>query len=144
MIRGPRIRDRCRCRSLRERCTLVAHLRRYLRADGAALPFRSEVFDVLICVAAIAYLGDAVTALRECRRVCRPGARLVLSIPANGGITSFALLHQAAAVHGVALREPNAGLGDEDTRRSVLGSAGLLCDGVVEHTFASRPPGTPG
>lgn len=109
---------------------------RYVRAEGAALPFRSEVFDVVFCVAAVPYLGDAVTALRECRRVCRPGARLVLSVPANGGITPFALLQEAAAVHGVALNEPNAGLGDEDARRSVLGSAGLLCDGVVEHTFA--------
>ncbi len=90
----------------------------------------------MICVAAIAYLGDAVTALRESRRVCRPGARLVLSVPANGGIPSFALLREAARAHGVALSEPNAGLGDEDTRRSVLGSAGLLCDGVVERTFA--------
>lgn len=39
-------------------------------------------------------------------------------------------------MHGVALSEPNAGLGDEDARRSILGSAGLLCDGVVEHALA--------
>jgi cyclopropane fatty-acyl-phospholipid synthase-like methyltransferase len=51
----------------------------FLMADAQALPFGDAVFDGAWALESIFHVADRVAALREVRRVLRPGARLVLS-----------------------------------------------------------------
>jgi SAM-dependent methyltransferase len=52
---------------------------KFLLADGMALPFKSQSFDLLLSHAVIEHVADAALYLKECRRVMAPGARLYLS-----------------------------------------------------------------
>ncbi len=52
---------------------------RFLRANGMALPFRSETFDLVLSHAVIEHVADARRYLSECRRVMKAGARMYLS-----------------------------------------------------------------
>jgi SAM-dependent methyltransferase len=44
----------------------------------AALPFRSNTFDIVIAVAALCFSADPLSAIRETARVLRPGGSLVI------------------------------------------------------------------
>lgn len=50
-------------------------------ADIQALPFGGEVFDAVKATEVFEHVPDPAQGLAECRRVLRPGGRLVLSIP---------------------------------------------------------------
>jgi 2-polyprenyl-3-methyl-5-hydroxy-6-metoxy-1,4-benzoquinol methylase len=52
---------------------------RFLQADGCALPFAGESFDVVLSHAVIEHVHDAPRYLRECARVLRPGGWMYLS-----------------------------------------------------------------
>jgi SAM-dependent methyltransferase len=53
-----------------------------LLADAdRGLPFRSDRFDVVWCSEVIEHLRDPAGAIKEFRRVARPGGRLVLTTP---------------------------------------------------------------
>jgi SAM-dependent methyltransferase len=52
---------------------------KFALADGMALPFKSQSFDLLLSHAVIEHVADAARYLSECRRVMAPGARLYLS-----------------------------------------------------------------
>jgi len=49
-----------------------------LRLDGQRMPFRSASFDVILLFEAIYYLASGDAFLAECRRVLRPGGRLLV------------------------------------------------------------------
>src|SRR5258705_7683076 len=49
-----------------------------LRLDAQGIPFRDASFDTVIMFEAMYYLARPGDCLRECRRVLRPGGRLVL------------------------------------------------------------------
>lgn len=49
-------------------------------ADGEALPFADGSFDRLLCGLGLMFFPDDHAALREMRRVLRPGGRLALSV----------------------------------------------------------------
>ena len=54
-------------------------------ARAEALPFRSGAFDGVLTVLSLCFVDDPAGALRECRRVLRPGGRLLAGfIPADG------------------------------------------------------------
>ena len=71
----PRFRD-AGCRLARERA--VRNLA-FVRADGLALPFRDQTFDLVLSHAVIEHVADAWMYLRECARVLRPSGRMYLS-----------------------------------------------------------------
>lgn len=48
-------------------------------ADGQHLPFRSQVFDAVLCSGVLMHVDDEFAMLRELTRVLRPGGRLVVS-----------------------------------------------------------------
>jgi ubiquinone/menaquinone biosynthesis C-methylase UbiE len=102
----------------------------YVRADTQRLPFRPAVFDALLCVAAIPYLGDLDAALTEWRRVGRSDAILVFTTPAADGMVVHRLLRQAAETHGLALPNPHAAYGSPDRLRDVVEGLGLTLVGV--------------
>lgn len=65
---------------------LAAARRRGHRVEQAAvetLPFGEDSFDLVTCLDVIEHTDDDAVALRELRRVTRPGGHLVLSVPAH-------------------------------------------------------------
>jgi SAM-dependent methyltransferase len=52
---------------------------RLARAEGEALPYRDESFDACLSVGGFNYYGDHAAALREMRRVTRPGGTIVVA-----------------------------------------------------------------
>jgi SAM-dependent methyltransferase len=50
-------------------------------ADVEVLPFRSGVFDTVLCVGVLQYLAAPPTALKELARVTRPGGQVIVSFP---------------------------------------------------------------
>jgi SAM-dependent methyltransferase len=53
---------------------------RFEQADAAELPFEDDGFDAVACQFGLMFLPDKPAAVREARRVLRPGGRLVLSV----------------------------------------------------------------
>jgi SAM-dependent methyltransferase len=55
----------------------------FAAADACHLPFRSEVFDSLFCVAVLQHIADAAQAVAECARVTAKSGRIVAVEPDN-------------------------------------------------------------
>lgn len=53
-----------------------------VRGDAGRLPFASEAFDVVLALDVLEHLDDDRAAARELHRVCKPGGRLVVFVPA--------------------------------------------------------------
>jgi len=52
-----------------------------IRFDAQHLPFRDASLDVVLMLEMIYYVADQSAAFAECRRVLRPGGRLMVSVP---------------------------------------------------------------
>ena len=57
-------------------------------APVETMPFDDGSFDLVTCLDVIEHTDDDVAALRELRRVTRPGGRLVVSVPAHPRVWS--------------------------------------------------------
>jgi SAM-dependent methyltransferase len=68
-----------------------------LVADAAAIPLDDSSFDALCCNYAIYYFDDVPRALREWRRLLRPGGRLVVTGPAEGNNRELYDFHREAS-----------------------------------------------
>jgi SAM-dependent methyltransferase len=53
---------------------------RFERADAEALPFADATFDVAVCALGLMYVPDPIQALREMRRLLRPGGRTAAAV----------------------------------------------------------------
>ncbi len=66
--------------------------------DATSLPLPDETYDVVLCQMGVMFIEDRTAAVREMRRVLKPGRRLVLSTP--GAIQpTFELMEQAIVDH---------------------------------------------
>ena len=55
----------------------------FVKGDALALPFEDDTFDLVTCQTVLIHLADPVAALREWRRVTRPGGTVLLVEPDN-------------------------------------------------------------
>jgi ubiquinone/menaquinone biosynthesis C-methylase UbiE len=72
------------------------------QGDAGRLPFRDGVFDAVVSTEAYHWFPDPVRALREIRRVLRPGGRLLLAVVNP----RFAVTGRVVGLVGRALGEP--------------------------------------
>ncbi|MEW6582510.1 MAG: methyltransferase domain-containing protein [Actinomycetota bacterium] len=115
------------------------------QASAEALPLGDATFDVALCQMGLQFFPDRPGALREMRRVLRPGGRVVLNVP---GPTppALAVLEQALRRH----IGPAAGgfvaavfsLHDTDEVRTLLEGAGFAdVEASSERKTLRVPPG---
>jgi len=57
--------------------------------DAQCLPFRDEAFDLIVCVDAFEHFLQPESAVREFRRVLRPGGSIFLSVPNYSNIAGL-------------------------------------------------------
>ena len=76
----------------------LTHLVKFKVADATdALPFVDRKFDALVCIDSMNHFPDRVAALKEWRRVLKPGARAVFTDPVavTGPVTSAELAQRS-------------------------------------------------
>jgi ubiquinone/menaquinone biosynthesis C-methylase UbiE len=90
---------------------------RLIRCDALDLPFASGRFDLVILLEAIYYLTDPTVFIKECRRVLRPGGRILLS-SANNQWNGF--IPSKYSVHYFSIAELRNLLGREGFRAQIF------------------------
>jgi ubiquinone/menaquinone biosynthesis C-methylase UbiE len=98
--------------------------------DAAALAFRADYFDALTCSFGLFFLTDMTAALREWRRVLRPGGRILLTGFGASAFQPLAKLYceQLATLGGPQLSVadfPWQRLADTEVFRALLVDAGF-------------------
>jgi ubiquinone/menaquinone biosynthesis C-methylase UbiE len=115
-----------------------------VRGTGNALPFRSESFDLVVSNLGVNNFDDAAGALRECRRVLRPGGLLGLSSNLVGHMRELYAAFErvlAAAGDGAALARLERHVAHRATVESLrarLEAAGFDVTTVRERDAALR------
>jgi arsenite methyltransferase len=108
--------------------------------DAASTPFADESFDLITSNLGVNNFADPPAAMRECHRVARPGARIVLTTNLTGHLAAFYDIYRAV------LRERKPGLvpkldaqeahrGTRDTIEQLLLDAGFRVTQIVEEEF---------
>ncbi len=116
------------------------------RAGSAeALPFEDNAFDAVLCQFGVMFFEDRVQALREMRRVVRPGGRIVVAVwdglertPGYATLTNLVERHLGPEF-GKPVRDSFA-LGDIDLVRSLFESAGISAIDVAARAGVARFP----
>ncbi len=109
----------------------------WVEAPAERLPFAADRFDAVLCQFGLMFFADKVAALREMRRVARPGAGIVVAVWAalDQGPGSAALAELVEEFLGResadALRAPSV-LGDTDALRQLFEQAGLSASVTTE------------
>jgi len=109
--------------------------------DAAALEFRRDYFDHAVCSFGLFFMPDMPTALRQWRRVLKPGGRLAFSAFGPQAFQPLLrLFFEALARHGIApdAQSPLTAaqqLHDPEYCRSLLMEAGLSEVTVVTEQF---------
>jgi demethylmenaquinone methyltransferase/2-methoxy-6-polyprenyl-1,4-benzoquinol methylase len=102
---------------------------RFYRGDAERLPFRDDSFDVVWSSGSIEYWPNPVDALRECRRVARPGGQVLIVGPDYPSNTLFQKLADAIMLFY-----------DEAEADRMFEAAGF---GDVDHLIQQARPGSP-
>jgi demethylmenaquinone methyltransferase/2-methoxy-6-polyprenyl-1,4-benzoquinol methylase len=68
---------------------------RFYRGDAERLPFKDDTFDVVWSSGSIEYWPNPVAALRECRRIAKPGGQVLIVGPNYPRSTIFQKLADA-------------------------------------------------
>jgi SAM-dependent methyltransferase len=64
------------------------NLPRLLQGSGEALGIKSNSLDLITAMDSLEHIPDDITALRECLRVLKPGAQILITVPAFGFLWS--------------------------------------------------------
>lgn len=99
----------------------------FVLAEATALPFADQSFDVVVCGAGLFFVPDMVAALREWRRVLRPGGEVVFSAFGRGLLGPLpGLWRERLAGEGVKPGAPPLGrIGTVEAAKDLLIQAGF-------------------
>lgn len=99
----------------------------FVEAEATALPFPDATFEVVTCGAGLFFVPDMLAALREWRRVLKPGAEVVYSAFGRGLLGPLpALWRERLAGEGVKPGAPPLGrIGTLEAAAELLREAGL-------------------
>lgn len=104
----------------------------YRVLDAQAMDLPDESVDGILCRWAVMLMPDPAAALRECRRVLRPGGRLVFAVFTGPEENPFASLPARVLIERGHLPRPGSGwtpgilaLGDRDRLQSLLDQSGF-------------------
>ncbi len=115
-----------------------------LETDVASMPFPDAHFDLVVCNIGINNFPDARAALRECRRVAKSGARLVLTTNVVGHFAAlYALLDAILSESGVqpardALRREEQHRHSGHALMNLLVDSGFTVSRRFEQSFRMR------
>jgi arsenite methyltransferase len=115
-----------------------------LKTDVASMPFPDAQFDLVVSNIGINNFPDAGAALRECRRVAKTGARLVLTTNAQGHFAAlYALLDAILGESGLqpardALRREEEHRHSKHALMNLLVENGFTVLRCFEQNFAMR------
>ena len=115
-----------------------------LETDVASMPFPDAQFDLVVSNIGINNFPDARAALRECRRVAKTGARLVLTTNAQGHFAAlYALLDTILDESGLqpardALRREQQHRHSRHALTNLLVDSGFTVARCFEASFAMR------
>jgi SAM-dependent methyltransferase len=99
-----------------------------VRGDAAALPFADESFDLVMSTDVWEHIPDHEAVAREAFRVCRPGGRLLVAVPAGTDLWS---------AHDVALGHVRRY--ERDQLVGLVRGAGFVVDDVIGWNVLLRP-----
>jgi ubiquinone/menaquinone biosynthesis C-methylase UbiE len=103
---------------------------RFELADAARLDFVDASFDLVTCVTVLHLVPDATAAMREWRRVLRPGGRIVLATFADEDLTTIE--RGGASGRAIPSVDMNAPFGSPEALEQLAGAAGLVVDRIAE------------
>lgn len=109
-------------------------------ADGAAMPFDDASFDLITANLGINNFDDPAAVMRECHRVARADARLVLTTNLSGHMADFYALFREVVppeLHA-ALDAQEAHRGTRESVERLVTDAGFRVVRVVEDEFFLR------
>lgn len=92
------------------------------QGDATALPFRDDVFDVIVCQQALQFVKDPTVALREMHRMLAPHGRIAVSVFRSLAFhTGYDKLAEVLERHagdeaGMMMRSPFRGYNREELR----------------------------
>jgi arsenite methyltransferase len=114
-----------------------------VEGDGHKLPFRGRVFDLIVSNIGINNFDDPDAVFRECARVARPGARLVLTTNVRGHMAEFydvfrALLAERWPQYLGRLEENEAHRGTPEGLAARIEAAGFRATRSEVETFTMR------
>ncbi|WP_394846133.1 class I SAM-dependent methyltransferase [Pendulispora brunnea] len=119
------------------------------RADAAALTFPDESFDLVTCRLGIMHIPDAEEALREARRVLKPGARAAFLVWGGSPDESGAFLHSRIIAKYIGVPPPPANapsalrFASPGSLPAALREAGFRQVEEMTHRCVMACPGTP-
>ena len=110
-------------------------------ADVTALPFRSDVFDVVVAAFVVNHLPDPVAGLSELRRVTRPGGAVLASTFSADRATAKAAVDEVAAEFGFVrppwyteVQKRQLAVGDADSLERAVTAAGFAAASITEES----------
>jgi ubiquinone/menaquinone biosynthesis C-methylase UbiE len=102
----------------------------WVRGSATALPFATSAFNVIVCQQGLQFFPDRLAALREMRRVLRPGGRVALVVwgaladnPGHAALAQGLAHHMGTSV--AAVLHTSFSLGDAEVFRRLLAQAGF-------------------
>jgi ubiquinone/menaquinone biosynthesis C-methylase UbiE len=115
------------------------------QGDAADLPFDDNTFDVVVCQSALMFFPDATQAIREMRRVCKPGGTVGVQVfasldaqPAYGPWVH--MVAEYAGPEAINLLSTYWVHGDLDVLRKRFEAAGLDIAAIHDRTGTVRFP----
>jgi arsenite methyltransferase len=115
-----------------------------VEGDGAKQPFEDESFDLIVSNIGVNNFAEPAQVMRECFRVSRPAARIVLTTNVMGHYAEFYSLYREVLrelgkeQHLERLSAHEAHRGTKETVCALLLEAGFLVEKVLEDKFEMR------